>query len=184
MPFTLLLAAIVSSLALSLACNPGAADRLGDRLGALGWATKLWLSHPLALQAPTAPATRDDENRLRGTWEVVDWVDGTGVRLPVSLRSSRWAVFEAGRTTLLRPKRMDFRLDATCTPKRIDLRDGMGNLAGVYRLEGDLLSLCFNMLPDRERPARFRPQTRSLDFDHFLEGEHEDCLLILKRKRP
>jgi uncharacterized protein (TIGR03067 family) len=184
MPLTLMLATTVASLALDLAGKQGPVDRVADRLGALGWAVKRSLPYPLVFLAPRAVATREDEERLRGTWEVIDWEFAEGMRLPLYLRASPWATFAAGRTSLLGPEATDFQIDATCTPKRIDLRDGARNIRGVYRLEGDSLRICLNTLRDKERPPSFQPQTRSLDFDHFLEGEHEDCLLILKRKRP
>jgi uncharacterized protein (TIGR03067 family) len=179
-----LLAATVACLALSLAGKQGAVDRVTEQLELLGWAVKRSFSSPFALQAPTTAVTREDENRLRGTWEVIDWECAEGMRLPLYIRASPWVSFEAGRTTLLGPEATDFRLDATYTPKRIDLRDGTRNVAGVYRLEGDTLWICFNTLRDKERPPNFRPQSRSLEFDHFVCGRHEDFLLTLRRKRP
>ena len=73
-----------------------------------------------------------------------------------------------------------FKLDATKTPKAIDLSRGKDHSIGIYSLEGDTLKLCFvaqKKDKDGKAPLLKRPAT----FESTPENRQE--LVILRRMK-
>src|SRR5437867_3448619 len=99
----------------------------------------------------------DDEvkaelKKLQGTWKVVQAID-KGEKVPGDDIASMEVIFE-GQKILVREKdkvhdRMTFKLDPSKKPKTIDLTHIEGadkdrTDAGIYKLEGDMLTICVN----------------------------------------
>jgi uncharacterized protein (TIGR03067 family) len=118
-----------------------------------------------------------DEDSVEGTWEVLSFA-------PIELVSSEEMkqkvmsltyIFEreklllkevSGDNTIPEP----YKLDSTKAPKTIDLAFGKGGIyAGIYKREGDKLTICYSWGP---RPTEFEAEAGS-----------DRALLVLKRKK-
>jgi uncharacterized protein (TIGR03067 family) len=76
----------------------------------------------------------------------------------------------------LRPKRRTgeyrLKLDATKDPKWVDLsaeRLGDRTLKGIYRLDGDKLTICYAYDPDSPRPTEFKTMPGGITYMYVLE---------------
>jgi RNA polymerase sigma-70 factor (ECF subfamily) len=100
-----------------------------------------------------------DLNALQGTWETVS-LECNGMKLQKK-PGSEMTIF-AGRlvSCVVEGKvitEWNLLLDPTEIPKVLDLRDKQGRLVrGIYRLDGDTLTLCYVNELDGKRPAEFR----------------------------
>jgi uncharacterized protein (TIGR03067 family) len=122
----------------------------------------------LFLAAPSRPgeqATREDRERLQGTWALVTMVvdgrelgDGEGKETyQLTFEEDRYAISTGGRTRT----RGAYRLDAARSPKALDTIPSEGEEAGrtrlgIYKLEGDTLTVCAHD-PARHHPGQHRP---------------------------
>lgn len=76
----------------------------------------------------------------------------------------------------LRPKRRTaeyrLKLDQTKDPKWVDLyadRLGDQTLKGIYRLDGDKLTICYAYTPDAPRPTEFKTTPDAIGYVYVLE---------------
>src|SRR4051794_25370739 len=98
-----------------------------------------------------APVYRErpvsDEKMLQGTWRLVS-LSRHGDQSPANLVADMKMVIADGRLSYIYSgpevaPRM-FTVDPLAKPKRIDMRNGRGVvLEGIYRLEGDGLTICY-----------------------------------------
>jgi uncharacterized protein (TIGR03067 family) len=114
--------------------------------------------------APTLTPLEKDTAALQGTWKPVSRKDGASVRNVSSSIAVRFT-FSGDRVIASDGKREEqgtFVLAAEKTPREIDLRTSTGKktLSGIYRLEGDVLTICVNT-NGKGRPADFQPQEGS-----------------------
>jgi uncharacterized protein (TIGR03067 family) len=105
-----------------------------------------------------APALKDPPPRVPdivGKWEIESRTVG-GVTLPPYGPGSLWYTFAAdGQCVISRgsdipPSQMSFTIDARASPPTFTLRPKGGHqegLSGIYKVESDTLTLCF----DRDR---------------------------------
>lgn len=131
--------------------------------------------------------TKSDQETIQGSWKVVDAmvlgkkVEGTGLgekgilhlatlNLLFIFEGDKWE----GRALDKVESRGTFKLDSGKKPKTIDLRiaDGDGTHLGIYRLEGNKLTLC---LPDRSKEGR------PSEFSSTMENKCS--LIMLERKK-
>jgi len=125
----------------------------------------------LTVQALQDSANDKDKKSLQGKWEVVSAVQGgKEVKVPKMCIVS----FDGGNVTWT-PKVGDFSefsfaLDASKTPKSLDLKSKGDAAVGIYELKGDDLKLCFF---DGEPVAKNRPRELA-----SIEGT---TLMVLKR---
>ncbi len=109
-----------------------------------------------------AALVKKDQQRLQGTWEVVDWiVDGEA--LPKAEVKAMRVVFKGDSMTLSMPKgeakrEYTFTLDPTQKPKAIDTSQRLDEFKqqiatpGIYELEGNTLKLCLARPGGSRRP--------------------------------
>jgi len=110
--------------------------------------------------APSQDAKRDDE-RLRGTWEVISLVEG-GKEMPDQKGQTTITFLGKGK---LRVKVKDqtsegtYKLDPSRSPKWVEMSKDGDTFLGIYELKGDTLRLCFATGAGKERPTRFESRT-------------------------
>jgi uncharacterized protein (TIGR03067 family) len=139
----------------------------------------------LTLGAVAAPGKdkkedKDDAKAMEGEWKVTTWEQG-GTALPAeSLEGSTWTVkgdkytFVMGGNT----EEGTFKLDPAKKPATIDLDITAGNCkgnnqVGIYKIDGDTITLCFNRPGATGRPTEFKSTE---DGDTFI-------VTTLKRKK-
>lgn len=128
----------------------------------------------LALLLTAAAANSDDEENIQGTWKVMSAADN-GQRTPrAALKDLKFVITRDKITYKFLEKTTEwtYQLDATQTPKWIDLRDGAGTNLGIYELEGANLKICFPEGRPGERSTAFESKPNSVN----------DVLIILKRE--
>ena len=139
------------------------------------------------LAGPRPPAgadARDDLarelGRLAGTWAQVSHEEN-GVKNPTGIARKVTLTFNGSRYTAKGDGRGDdagaVELDLSKDPKTIDLAATSGpgkgqRLVGIYKLEGDVLTLCIASEPGGERPTKFAAPRGAKQF-----------LLTLKRRK-
>jgi RNA polymerase sigma factor (sigma-70 family) len=131
------------------------------------------------LLATEADAKKTDKDNIQGTWKVESVTmngqdkDGKGKLLEKStfeITADKMLVkFNEGN------KPSTYTLDPAAKPKMIDITPGEGDgkgetVPGIYRLEGDTLTICFPCGAQMERPTEFVSK----------EGS-DTMLLVLKR---
>jgi uncharacterized protein (TIGR03067 family) len=139
----------------------------------------------LTLGAVAAPdkekkEDKDDLKKMEGEWQVTAWEQG-GNSLPAeAVEGSTWTVkgdkytFVMGNNT----EEGTFKLDAGKKPPTIDLDIMSGNCkgnnqVGIYKVEGDTITFCFNRPGATGRPTEFKSTE---DGDTFI-------VATLKRKK-
>ena len=138
--------------------------------------TTMFFGLALAWQATVMPAA-EGTGDLRGEW--------TGERLELGGGKSLFddlfkaAVVEITDQEFLfkrdekHPFKVRYSLSQAKTPKQIDLTDPDGKvILGIYKLEGDILTVCLANYPDKKRPTEFKASPDSNDYG----------LIVLKRK--
>ena len=118
-----------------------------------------------------------DKEKIQGTWKIVS----LHAHLPKAeltkeaLKSAK-VVMTADKMAFHFGKKIDearFKIDPTKKPKTIDLVSDGKAAPGIYKLEGDDLTLCWNAT-DSDRPADFT-KVRKMGLDIRL--------LVLKREK-
>ena len=139
----------------------------------------------LALALLAADAAKDDAvkkelAKLQGTWKITAG-ESEGTSMPEAfLEGGRWSLkdntysFELGDQS----EQGKFKLDPSKMPATIDLEITAGNdkgktQVGIYKLEGDTLTVCFAHPGDKERPTKFATK----------EGT-DQLMFVFKRDKP
>jgi uncharacterized protein (TIGR03067 family) len=139
----------------------------------------------VAAPAPFAkPERRTDLEKLQGEWVVASWTDAILMEWRGGSVEGWAEVSCEGRTVSVTGDRLKWRTDGAVTrgevirlgkgePKAIDLTNAESRRTrrGIYRLEGDVLTLCLSAAGEAERPASFE-----------LKRGCEN-LLVLRRKK-
>lgn len=130
----------------------------------------------LALLSLADPA--DAAKSLEGTWSVKSFLyEGAESKDPRD-RKGEW-VFKGEKFMLRQDGKDDaegwqpFRLDSTKSPKELDLQGPGGTAKGIYRLEGETLTICL--------PMPFLTKERPTTFESDPKGKF--CLITLSRKK-
>jgi RNA polymerase sigma-70 factor (ECF subfamily) len=131
---------------------------------------------PPAKQTPPKEEAKPkpDAEKLQGTWAIVSAERG-GVAVPddvkkwkTIVKDDKWTVW----FTETQSKESTFKLDPAATPRGIDITGPEGGVeAGIYKLEGDKLTICYELGPDSKRPGEFRTEPGS-----------KQVLLVLQRQ--
>ena len=131
----------------------------------------------IALMAPSLAGADDktpraDLEALRGTWVVVE-SEANGKKLAKDELTWRWKFMAEGKA-ILTDRKMDkesrytYTIDASKEPRAIDivyqgpepaLKDA--KQFGIYKIEDNKLTICFNLPGVKERPKRFATQAGS-----------------------
>lgn len=113
-----------------------------------------------------------DREKLQGEWAVVSW-EGQGFSLDkdqakkskLVISGDEWQPTVDGKEAI----KMKVKLDPTKTPKEVDftLREKFGgqsdfSMKGIYKIEGDTLTVCRTMRPEFDRPMEFKFDERSV----------------------
>ncbi len=98
---------------------------------------------------------KDDKDKLQGEWMVVSMeVSGKQVAnvkdLKVVVQDNEWTSPQGLKFT--------FVIDATTSPKQLDLQSKMGGRTwpGIYKIDGDRLTFCRSQGSGGERPTKFK----------------------------
>jgi RNA polymerase sigma factor (sigma-70 family) len=115
--------------------------------------------------APKTDATKIDKAKLQGVWQI-ESMEGDGMQISpddlaavdaeqkrVLIDGDKWITKNGDGKEERRP----FQLDATKTPRTINVRaqDDSFDQLGIYQLEGDDLKICFCGGEKQERPTEF-----------------------------
>jgi len=103
-----------------------------------------------------------DEDRIQGTWRVVEVEEKGRQRSSEDIKDSKLIVkgdqmdFVRGAETV----RVSYRLDPASEPKAIDLEEAkQGTLRGIYLLEEEKLTICISFAfgaEGKKRPSQFK----------------------------
>jgi uncharacterized protein (TIGR03067 family) len=125
-------------------------------------------SLPLAAQPANPDANKDDAAKLQGTWSIISVeIDGKALAMD-KLKDARLAIHGTQYSFALEKTRLElaFNLDATKSPKAIDLRvmDGPDKgkvYHGIYKLEKGQYTICRTTEPGKDRPTAFATRADS-----------------------
>jgi uncharacterized protein (TIGR03067 family) len=133
------------------------------------------------LTAPAFPVPQDDLERFQGDWKFSKLEASGQVSGPANTRMR----FDPGQCQIIdgagASLPMTFLLDPTQEPRTIDLEYYLGTEKvigrGIYRLDGDKLTICYRF--DRsgktpERPSQFVTHPNSLELLFTLQREEAD----------
>jgi uncharacterized protein (TIGR03067 family) len=137
----------------------------------------------LAAAAGADDATKKDLDKLQGTWQTVSG-EFNGDKLDEELCKVLKFVCKGDKFEVQGPADIlnqyakgAFKLDATTTPKTLDVTIGGGDKKGdviesIYELDGDNLKVC-GKLVGKERPADFTTKTGSNMVSLVLKREKQ-----------
>jgi uncharacterized protein (TIGR03067 family) len=133
----------------------------------------------MALSALALIAFADDQSdqeKMQGKWKIVrcefsgrDEAQSVGVEDTFS--DAKW--LRPGRRTA----EYQFKFDASKDPRWVDLsaeRLGDQTLKGIYKLEGDKLTICYAYDPDLPRPTEFKTTSDVRGYLYVLERVKKD----------
>jgi uncharacterized protein (TIGR03067 family) len=122
----------------------------------------------LVATGPAAKEGSSDKDKLQGSWGLVSVEVNKQPLTMDQLKAARLVVegdrysFTLGKTHL----ELTYKLDATKTPRRIDLTVLAGpqkgkTFHGIYKLRGDTYTVCRPIEPDKGRPTDFATEPDS-----------------------
>ncbi|MFY7874654.1 MAG: protein kinase domain-containing protein, partial [Pirellula sp.] len=150
----------------------------------------LWMTGVQGLLVQNPPAIQDESSRsggiavpsalsddfnIQGTWQVV-FSEEEGISPPPeALRGIRFLITKDKVITELGGRKLEstYTLDASTSPKSIDLTSNGRTELGIYDLQGDTLRLCHSESTNL-RPTAFDSQPNSVN----------DLVITMKRIRP
>jgi uncharacterized protein (TIGR03067 family) len=122
-----------------------------------------------AVDPPKEDATKEDVKKLQGKWQVIKWVDEGEKPAPADEIKDFTFEFKDDQVWLQhdkdgKPKPAKYAIDPSKKPKHfdytLDLGKGLELLhQGIYKLEGDELSICIlgdGENKDLKRPTEFK----------------------------
>jgi uncharacterized protein (TIGR03067 family) len=124
--------------------------------------------------APVA-AAQDTQDPLQGSWQIIVLQDGGRTAPDEVIADAQWLITDdmivqkAGGQTL----ELSYVLDASQTPKWIDLKAQGRTMLGIYELEGDTLTVCFSEGRDTGRSTAFES----------LADSFNDVLIVFRREQ-
>ena len=127
----------------------------------------------VSLTAASPPDTSGDLGALQGSWKLVAGEIG-GQKMAAEQLKKAKLLFNGDRYTVRRGNGPTVtgivKLDATKSPKTIDITDADGSykgktLLGIYSVKGGELTECFAP-PGKARPAKFATQAGTSQFLH------------------
>lgn len=133
----------------------------------------LFLVVDSAAQQPSVPKPRNDQELVQGNWDIVGLESNGKSESSANYKGNRFsfakekAILKEGNYT---PIEYTFSLDASKSPRAIDLTVKGTTLRGIYKLENEELILCISM--GKARPT---------DFATKASGDCE--IITLKRSR-
>lgn len=128
------------------------------------------------LVAVPAAAADKDQDAIQGSYTIEKALRG-GEEMPADMKDG--TVFEfKGNQVIIHEKSgkdepAEFTLDSSKSPKSITIKPAKGaekQVNGIYKLEGDTLSICF--AKEGDAPAKFESEKGSMTM-----------LIVLKRKK-
>jgi uncharacterized protein (TIGR03067 family) len=153
-------------------------------LMAMVFSVGAWAQEPPKPDAPQSDAVKEEMQKLQGTWQVSKSIAPDGIAEPDEANKN--VVFEFKDDRMIYREKNDehantYTLDSSKQPKWINIDPSQGAdrmAAGIYKLEGDELTLCVGPAARDgkpvPRPTEFKPNK-----------ENGQGLLVLKRvKNP
>jgi uncharacterized protein (TIGR03067 family) len=121
-------------------------------------------------------AAKKDAEQLQGTWEATAYETAGTPATADEVKAFKMRVEgdQLTVTTAAGPTKAKFRLDASASPKAIDLviadGDAKGKtLLGIYEVKGDEFKLCLREVPDRGgRPKEFKTEKEDANLSATL----------------
>jgi uncharacterized protein (TIGR03067 family) len=119
---------------------------------------------------------KKDEDKLQGTW-VLESEERDGAKQDIGVKTPRVTFTNAGQGKVEDRKsgmsvEITYQLDAAKDPKHIDVTVNDKKVKGIYKIDGDTLTVCVGADDSDERPTAFATQA----------GDQRK-LLILKREK-
>ncbi|MCW1916593.1 TIGR03067 domain-containing protein [Luteolibacter sp. GHJ8] len=108
--------------------------------------------------------------KIEGEWEPVDGTSN-GEAPPPGYFDDMVFEFRAGKMRLNGSSAVDYSIDASTTPARIDIKNSL-NQVGILKLEGDRLHLCTGV--GGRRPKEFKTAA----------GSNETYLVLKRKEKP
>src|SRR4051794_12488677 len=123
-----------------------------------GWlAAAALLSTCMAFQAQAGG--KADKDQLQGTWDLVSVsIQGKDLPAPPGKEKTLSLIFKGDKVTKSeggKDEAADFKLDASKTPKEIDIVTSKETMKALYEVKGDTLKLAFGLKGPTERPTAF-----------------------------
>lgn len=106
----------------------------------------------------------NDHREIQGVWQVVssrqDDVVNVGMDASLTVDGHAFTLsFRGPRGAIVDERSGQIEIDVTKNPKSIDFFDSKENgedLIGIYKLEGDILTICVGEVHERKRPRNFK----------------------------
>jgi uncharacterized protein (TIGR03067 family) len=102
---------------------------------------------------------KDDQKGIQGTWTVVSIEQGGQKEPEDKVKDARITFGADGKAHLKhgdKAKELTYELDSTKKPKQITLKGDDGKtMQGIFKLDGDDLTLCVGDEDSNERPTEF-----------------------------
>jgi uncharacterized protein (TIGR03067 family) len=103
-----------------------------------------------------APGLKESIRPLLGQWICTGKTfKGEAIDLPVYI----WDFAAGGKLSLqlrdLDPAERRYLADPTKSPAHLDWTDGEDTIEAIYKVEGDMLTVCYSHDPSADRPSRF-----------------------------